>query len=119
MRFSAIRYALRNRNSSSTGAVINPRSFFQSIPLSPLPRRLPWVISMGESAMKFKVKREERRRRTLSENNAFGYFGHTRCPLLTPVRFPDQEQRAPALSFAALVTGIILLSGMLYWVMRW
>jgi hypothetical protein len=32
---------------------------------------------MGESAMKFKVKREERRRRTLSENNAFGYFGHT------------------------------------------
>src|SRR5215470_10336821 len=77
MRFSAIRYALRNRNSSSTGAVIDPRSFFQSIPLAPLPRRLPWVISMGESAMKFKVKREERRRRTLSENNAFGYFGHT------------------------------------------
>src|SRR5215470_19076590 len=77
MRFSAIRYALRNRNSSSTGAVIDPRSFFQSIPLSPLPRRLPWVISMGESAMKFKVKRKERRRRTLSENNAFGYFGHT------------------------------------------
>jgi hypothetical protein len=32
---------------------------------------------MGESAMKFKVKREERRRRNLSENNAFGYFGHT------------------------------------------
>src|SRR5919205_759528 len=77
MRFSAIRHALRNRNSSSTDAVIDPRSFFQSIPLSPLPRRLPWVISMGESAMKFKVKREERRRRTLSENNAFGYFGHT------------------------------------------
>src|SRR5919201_1908474 len=77
MRFSAIRYALRNRNSSSTGAVIDPRSFFQSIPLSPLPRRLPWEISMGESAMKFKVKREERRRRNLSENNAFGYFGHT------------------------------------------
>src|SRR6516165_2497073 len=77
MRFSAIRYALRNRNSSSTGAVIDPRSFFQSIPLSPLLRRLPWVISMGESAMKFKVKHEERRRRTLSENNAFGYFGHT------------------------------------------
>jgi hypothetical protein len=34
---------------------------------------------MGESAMKFKVKREERRRRNLSENNAFGYFGHTGC----------------------------------------
>jgi hypothetical protein len=29
---------------------------------------------MGESAMKFKVKREERRRRNLSENNAFGYL---------------------------------------------
>jgi len=57
--------------------VIDPSSFFQSIPLSPLPRRLPWVISMGESAMKFKVKREAWRRRNLSENNAFGYFGHT------------------------------------------
>jgi len=33
---------------------------------------------MGESAMKFKVKCEERQRRNLSKNNAFGYFGHTR-----------------------------------------
>src|SRR5438445_4977914 len=77
MRFSAIRHALRTRSSSSTDTVIDPSSFFQSIPLSPLPRRLPWVISMGESAMKFKVKREAWRRRNLSENNAFGYFGHT------------------------------------------
>src|SRR6266705_714441 len=79
MRFSAIRYALRTRSSSSTDTVIDPSSFFQSIPLSPLPRRLPWVISMGESAMKFKVKREAWRSRNLSENNAFGYFGHTRA----------------------------------------
>src|SRR5215831_13635707 len=103
MRFSAIRYALRNRNSSSTGAVIDPRSFFQSIPLSPLPRRLPWVISMGESAMKFKVKREERRRRTLSENNAFGSFGHTaeRAPaggVLPPWHRRHLSPRAPSIN---------------------
>ena len=43
---------------------------------------------MGESAMKFKVKREERRRRNLSENNAFAWPPH-RIDLADRVRGPD------------------------------
>jgi len=50
---------------------------------------------MGESAMKFKVKREERRRHTLSENNAFGYFGHTGARLapLQDAALSDAQRR--------------------------
>src|SRR5437588_11484657 len=34
-------YTLRSRSSASTDSVIDPSNFCQSIPLSPLPRRLP------------------------------------------------------------------------------
>jgi hypothetical protein len=66
-----------NASSSSTDAVIDPSSFLQSIPLTPLPRRLTLGISMGEGAMQFKLKHESCSMRNLWESNAFGYFGHT------------------------------------------
>jgi hypothetical protein len=34
------------------------------------------MISMGESAMKFKLKRASWERCNLWKSNAFGYFGH-------------------------------------------
>src|SRR2546425_9579498 len=58
---------------------------------------------MGESAMKFKVKREERRRRNLSENNAFGYFGHTTVRLPPALDALVQARVRTGTPFAMLI----------------
>src|SRR5713226_1739020 len=105
MRFSAARYALRSRSSSSTDLLRDPSSFFQSIPLSPLPRRLTWMISMGEHAMKFKVKHTSWWRRNLWESNAFGYFGHTGA-LDADGGLPLQARHAPGLGVLSSPPGI-------------
>src|SRR4029077_5808814 len=79
-------------------AVIVPSNFFQSIPLSLLPRRLPLQISMGEGAMKVKVKRPSWERRNLWESNTFGYFGHTASDpqrVKTPRQVPRRERTTP------------------------